>query len=114
MKSPIRILANVVVIAAAIGPASAGKFMPPVETALNVALGCQIVNHKELTITNTTGAAIAAGTRISYSYVRDPDRKSFSGSLSGGQIAPGQVVKKGIVPAFSCSAWFRRQPVMAQ
>lgn len=93
---------------------AAAKVTLPVESALNVPLGCQIQQMKVLAVTNTSGGAISAGTRINYSYQRYPDHAERTGYLAGGTIAAGQVIKRGIEPAYSCKAWFRRAPVMAQ
>lgn len=114
MKSPVGLLIGFVLAGAAIVPASEAKVLQPVEIALNVSLACQIEQQKVLAITNTSGQTIPAGTHISYSFVRSPDHSSFSGYLSGGNIVPGQVIRKGIVPAYSCKAWFRRQPVLSR
>jgi hypothetical protein len=116
MTSPTRLLLCLSLAAplAAVTPAVAAKITVPVQTAFNVALGCQIVQAKVLAVTNTTNATIPAGTHISYNFQRYPDHAVLSGYVSGGAIAPGQTIKKGLQPAYSCNAWFRRVPPLAQ
>jgi hypothetical protein len=116
MTSPASLLALPVALAlvpVAMIPAAA-KIVVPVETALNVPLGCRIVQAKVLAVTNTTGHGISAGTRISYSFQRYPDHAAMQGSFTSSALAPGQTLKIGLQPAYSCKAWYRRPPVMAQ
>ena len=117
MKSPASLLALPVALAllpVAMVPATAAKIRVPVETVLNVPLGCQIVQAKVLAVTNTTGHGISAGTRISYSFQRYPDHAAMQGSFATSALAPGQTLKIGLQPAYSCKAWYRRPPVAAQ
>ncbi|MBN8996150.1 MAG: hypothetical protein J0H94_13065 [Rhizobiales bacterium] len=114
MESPVRVLSTLAVMAAAMAPAAAAKFIVQVPTALDVPLGCRIESQKVLAVTNISGGSIPAGTHIGYSFQRNPDHAVITGYVSGGTIAPGQVIRKGIVPAYSCKAWFRKQPVAAQ
>jgi hypothetical protein len=111
MKSPFRLLSSLA-LAFVIGAPVAAKVVPPVGTVFDVPIACQIQQVKVLAITNTSGRVIPAGTRINYSYQRNPDHAVLSGYLQGGAIAPGQVIKRGIGPAYSCKAWFRRMPVL--
>lgn len=110
MKSSIPSLASLAMAAALASPAQGAGAAP----ALNVSLACQIQSPMFLAITNTTGGAIPSGTRIDYSYLRNPDRLTIPGHLTSGLIAPGQVIRRHILSAFSCKAWFRKQPVLAR
>jgi hypothetical protein len=116
MKSPASLLALPVALAlvpVAMMPAAA-KIAVSIETVLNMPLGCQIVQTKVLAVTNTTGHGISAGTRISYSFQRYPDHAAMRGSFTSRALAPGQTLKIGLQPAYSCKAWYRRPPLVAQ
>ena len=79
-----------------------------------VAIGCGIQNEKVLVITNTTGAPIAAGTRLSWDAVLKPNQRHQAGSLMlGVALQPDGVVKVGLAPASSCTAWFVRPLLLA-
>jgi hypothetical protein len=114
MKSPTSFLALSIAVLATAPGAVAAKITVPVETALNVPLGCQIVQSKVMAVTNTTGHGISAGTRIAYSFVRYPDHAALQGSFATSALAPGQVLKIGLQPAYSCKAWYRRPPAATQ
>ena len=76
-------------------------------------LGCQVQNEKLLAITNTTGAVISAGTNITYDAIRKADQAHYGRTISTGGMAPGAVLKIGVLPSSSCTAWFMRPAVMA-
>jgi hypothetical protein len=82
-------------------------------SALNVSIRCEIVAEKVIEITNTSGGFIAGGTTISYDVVRRPDQAHVVGSFVTSGLGPGSSVKKGLFPALSCTAWFRRPLVLA-
>ena len=82
-------------------------------TAFRVWLTCQVQNEKVLAITNTSGATISAGTRITYDAIRKPDQAHYGRTISTAGMTPGGVLQIGAVPSFSCTAWFVRLPVMA-
>jgi hypothetical protein len=82
-------------------------------TALTTPLDCRIRDYKVVAITNTTGATIPAGTRISYDTIRIPDGAHIGGSFVSGVVAPGAVIQIGAWESSSCTAWMRRVLVMA-
>jgi hypothetical protein len=81
--------------------------------ASNVALGCRVQDEKVLVITNTTGATIASGTPITFDTVRKPDRAHFGRTFQTNALLPGSSVRISGFPSFSCTAWFKRTPVLA-
>lgn len=93
-------------------PAAAAPRLPEV-AALNTPLGCQIQDYKVVVITNTTGATLPAGARITYDWVRAPDHAHTVATVTGGALAPGAIVQIGVSEAYSCTAWTPRVLVMA-
>ena len=111
-----RAMLMTVVVVAGVG-AVAGSALSAVRTdvfANRVAIGCQIENEKVLVLVNTTASAIPAGTRLSWDAILKPNQQHQAGSLMlGAALQPGRVVKKGLSPAFSCTASFLRQLLLA-
>ncbi len=93
--------------AGAVSPAGAAG------TVLRTPLQCQIVSEKVLQITNSTGRAVSAGTQIYYDVVRKPDHAHMPGSFVTSGLAPAAVVRRGLYPSYSCTAWFRKPLVMS-
>jgi hypothetical protein len=97
--------------------AEAAGAAPPVQfgiqSALTVPLGCQIRDEKVIVITNTTGAAIA-NTNISYDAVRKPDGKHYGATKKVTFLAAGGILQTGGMQSFSCTAWFKRVPLLMQ
>jgi hypothetical protein len=81
--------------------------------ASNVALGCRVQGETVLVITNTTGGIIAARTPITFDTVRKPDRTHFGRTFQTNALPPGSSVRISGFPSFSCTAWFKRAPVLA-
>ena len=82
-------------------------------TPFTVALSCRVENEKVLVITNTSGGALTAGTAITYDAVRKPDGVHYGRVFQTGALATGGLVRVGAMPSFSCTAWFRRTPLLA-
>jgi hypothetical protein len=99
---------------AAAQASSAGIYGPGGISPLTVALGCHVENEKVLAISNSGAGAIPAGTAISYDMIRKPDHARITRVVHiGAPLTPGGVVRVGVVPSFSCTAWFRRTLVTA-
>lgn len=106
-------LAGATVLASLALPAFAASRAIVNDTILQTPLKCAMENVKILVVTNSTGATISAGTRIHYAFERMPDHAKISGSAITGKLLPGAVVKRGVGPAFSCTASFRKTLVLA-
>jgi hypothetical protein len=89
-------------------------FNPSRLNALTVALGCRIENTKEIVVTNTTSATIAAGTTISYDAIRYGSTLHYGGTHLSPALAPGASFRFGGDQSSSCTASYRRLPVAAQ
>ncbi|CAN5172127.1 hypothetical protein BH10PSE9_BH10PSE9_11460 [soil metagenome] len=98
-------------ITAAERVAAAPQLQLGIQSALTVPLGCQIRSEKVIVITNTTGAAIA-NTNISYDAVRKPDGKHYGATKKVTFLAVGGILQTGGVQSFSCTAWFKRVPLL--
>ena len=83
------------------------------ESILRTPLQCQILSGKVIAITNSTGATISGGTQISYDVIRMPDHAHIGGQFVSSTMPPGATVKRGLFPAYSCTAWFRKPLVLA-
>ena len=91
--------------------ASAQQVQFGIQSALTVPLGCQIQIEKLIVITNTTGAAIT-NTNISYDAIRKPDGKHYGATKKVTFLPAGGILQVGGDRSFSCTAWFRRAPLL--
>ncbi len=99
-------------VATIIAPGGATASSRLDDTAFRVKLGCQISQVKVIVITNTA-SPIAAGTQITYDAIRLGDGQHYGRTGGGPFLAPGTSFKVGGAPSSSCTAWYRRQLLLA-
>ena len=77
------------------------------DSILQVPLGCAISIGKVIVITNSTGGAIDAGTKMGYDAVR-PDKRHYGNAFAGPALARGASFQIDAQPSVSCTAWYIR------
>jgi len=106
---------SLVIVAAVTVIGSAANAAPPnaATSILKAPLGCSISYGKVIVITNTTNATIAAGTSMGYDAVRYGTGAHYGRTFIGPALPAGQQLKIGTEPTTSCTAWYKRQLMMA-
>ncbi len=115
MNSARRLFVVLTVAASAAVPASAQVVLPPGVALLTncVALGCVIEVEKELVVTNTTAAAIAANTPIFIDIIHFPNATHDDFVYRGALLPAGGSFREGTYQATSCTAWIEVPLMMA-
>jgi hypothetical protein len=95
--------------------AAAQLFREPLREVVadRVHLGCAIELEKVVLVTNTTAGTIPAGTEIFINSVIVPTRENRTISVRTAALSPGESFREGLWQSYSCTAWFRRVPMMA-